>query len=116
MNYKYFHDIDNKVVYRVPLDPTIREDRNRSGKTVTGWTVSVFVDITKAENRLINNIWEEAVRIQWEQSFENIGNRYNGEMVVEHFYNNHFPRCLEIDEAEYESVKQEYEKQARLNK
>jgi len=111
----YFHDEENRKVYRVPIEPNVREERNHTQRQIIGWNVSALINVTRANNRLENGKWKFSQIEHWEQSFENIGIRYTKKMVIEHFFNNHLAGCEPVTEDEYRSLKAAYEADARGN-
>lgn len=112
MEHKYFHDPKNRKVYSVPLEPHVQETTNPRGRRVIGWNVSALVDVSRADNFLENGRWKFTRTEHWQQSFENIGNRYTTDIVIQYFFNNHLAGCEEITQEEYESLKVEYQPDA----
>lgn len=112
MHYKYIHDAGNGVVYRLPTDLTVSEQRDRKGKRI-GWSVRMEIEITRADNRLINNQWEHPIASIPEQHFDD---RYSQEQVISYFHMHHDPHGDEISEDTYSALKQEYEAKARCRK
>lgn len=110
---KHYHDATNRKIYRVPAEPDVQEARNSNRRQVIGWTVSALVDVIRADNRLENGGWKYTTKEHWEQTFENIGNRYTNSMVIEHFFNNHLVNCELITQEEYEKLKTAYEAEGR---
>jgi hypothetical protein len=113
--YIYFHDVANLAVYRAQSQADVVERSDGSSGAVLVYVVSTPVQITRADNILLNGFWIHPVTDHWSQSFENIGGRYNRERVVAHFLNNKFSGYSEIARDEYEELKLQYEKKARSN-
>lgn len=109
MKYKYYHDANLKAVYRVPLDPQVHETMDKRKRQIIGWTVSMKIEISRADNVLSNGRWIYPTADYPSQSFENIGNRYNRERVVDYFHMHHDPKCEEISEDAYVALKKTYD-------
>jgi hypothetical protein len=117
MEYKYYHNAELKAVYRAPVQPQLHEIMDKSKRKIIGWAVSMKIEITRADNVLSGTQWKYPIADYPQQSFENIGNRYDDrEIVVSHFHMHHDPNGNEIDENTYLELKTEYEKQARENR
>lgn len=116
MKYKYLHDEALSAVYCFPEQPTIRDKRDKHNNIIT-WTVSMEVEITRADNILVEtNTWKYRTSDYPTQMFENIGNRYTHDIVISLFYRNHAPKGKEINEDTYIKLKDEYAKMARKNR
>lgn len=109
MNYKYTHDTTLRTVSRFPSEPKFRE-RNIGGK-LTGWIVSMDVDITRAGNRLIGSQWEQSTSYCVSQDF--FANQYSRDQMISYFYRKHTPKGEEITEEIYLALKKEYDDEAK---
>jgi hypothetical protein len=110
--FKFVHDAQSRTVYRYPAGPNIRETVGGRGrvKKRTGWDVDMWIDITRADNRLVLNQWEHKIGEVPTQSFDS---RYDREQAISYFLMHHAPRGAEITESEYERLQAEYEAEAR---
>lgn len=113
MHYKYIHDAENRVVFRFPINPTVSEQKDNKGRRIS-WSVQMEIEITRADNRLVNNRWEHPIASFPQQHFE--AQRYSQERVISYFHMHHDPRGEELSEDAYSSLKQEYETMARRRK
>lgn len=112
MQFKHKHHAGNEVVYRFPINPKVSEQRDRKGERIN-WSVRMEIEITRADNRLINNRWEYPVASFPEQHLDA---RYSREQVISYFHMHHSPHGDEISEDAYKVLKQEYEAKARSRK
>lgn len=107
--YRYIHDPPNRIVYKYPGEPNVRERTNARGRR-TDWFVSMDVLITRADNKLNGNQWLHATS---DHPNQYLGAQYTREQVVSFFMMRHAPRGEEISEAEYERLSNQYEAEAR---
>ena len=112
MTYICYHDAENRIVYRIPDEPTIHEQRDRRQRLI-GWSVSMSYDITRADNVLVGSQWKHPVMGCPNQHFDN---RYNRQQVISYFKMHHNPKGVEIDEETYRFLKAQYETQALQNR
>jgi len=108
---KYFHDSQNKTVYRVD-EPSIIENRDRRGRR-RSWYTHTEVHITRADNVLTGSEWKYRV---FEPRHEYFDRKYSKEDVIEYFMSRVYPQdCVEISFEEYELLQRQYEPDARNN-
>lgn len=112
MTYRFFHDIESNTVFRVPFEPDVLELRDTKGRLV-GWKVSASIDVTRADNVLVNNRWKHRVLDPRQQTFEA---RYNRNEVVSFFQLRNLPKGTEIDEQAYLALQAEYQRRAEQNR
>jgi hypothetical protein len=112
MIYVYYHDAENRIVYCVPDEPIIHEQRD-SRQRLVGRSVSMNYDITRADNVLVGSQWKHPVMGCPNQYFDN---RYNRQQVISYFKIHHNPKGVEIDEERYRLLKAQYETQALQNR
>lgn len=106
-NFKYVHDIGRFVVYKFPVEPRVIESIER--KKRVGWQVSMEVEITRRDNRLVGGRWELAVADFPSQYFDS---HYSREDVIFYFYMRHTPKGIEISEDEYLPLRDMYYSEA----
>jgi|SRR3972149_8933044 len=110
MNYKYFHDLQSKIVYRIK-DPDIRPKTKRGN--LIDWHISTEIDVTRADNVLSGSQWKYATS---EYPRENYEPKYSKEDVISYFEHRFYPsNCREISSAEYDILQKQYEIEARNN-
>lgn len=109
--YKYVHDVANRIVYRYPVSPNIRETLDGRGKVKrrTGWSADMEISITRADNRLAIQ-WEKSIAEYPTQFFDA---HYSRDQVIYYFLMHHAPDGNEIGEQEYSQLQQAYEAEAR---
>jgi hypothetical protein len=112
MDYKYYHNSETQTVYRVPTQPNVTEERDSKTRKLIGWTISMSIVLTRADNTLINNHWKYSCGEHPEQFFPA---RYNLDSAISYFYDRHTPRGDEIDQVKYQALTAEYETKARNN-
>lgn len=113
--YRYFHDEKNKRVYELPSELKPKKNTDKKGRIIS-WGIDIPVSVTSAYNVLSKNgFWEYPLTDRWNQSFENIGNRYTEEIVVENFLARRLAGCVEIQKGEYEILKSQYGNEAKRN-
>jgi|ERR1043165_1038238 hypothetical protein len=114
MSFKYYHDAGKKVVYRMPAEPTVIEQKDSEGRR-TGWTVQSEIGITRANNAPIptSHQWKYRLHENPQEYYDAKDSRAD---VVGFFNTQHVPNCLEIDHDTYDKLRKEYENEARQNK
>lgn len=112
MAYKYFHDPQNRTVYRVD-EPSITENKDRRGQR-RSWYIRTEVHITRADNVLTGSQWKYKV---FDPRGKYFNRKYSREDVIEYFMSRVYPQnCLEISSEEYEVLQRQYETDARNNR
>lgn len=104
--YEYLHDVTNQTVYQVPTHPEISEKRDRRGKR-TGWTVTMQILITRADNKLNGNQWEHPTSSYPLQHFSA---HHEKEQVVSSFLIRHMPAGKRITHEEYVELHAAYQR------
>ena len=112
MIHKYFHDTQNKIVYRID-EPSINEEKDGRGQR-RRWHISTDVHITRADNVLIGSQWKHNVLRPRRKYFNR---KYSREDVIGYFMSRVYPQnCLEISSEEYEVLQRQYETEAKNNR
>jgi len=112
MEFKYFHDTEKQTVYRMLTQAIIIEQRDTRNKKNSGWSLRMQIELTRADNSLVNNHWKYPCGEFPQQYFDA---RYSKESALAYFYERYTPRCQEIDCATYRTLMIEYEAKARAN-
>jgi hypothetical protein len=73
----------------------------------------MHIALTRADNVFLNNHWKHACGELRSQEFD--ANRYSRELAVSYFLTNNTPKCDEINQDTYKSLKSEYEIQSSAN-
>lgn len=107
--YKYLHDATARIVYQLPSEPIIIEQKDRYGKR-TGWSADIEIRITRADNKLNNSQWQHATSSNPNQYFDA---HYHRAQVVSYFLMHHTPIGEDITQEQYTELQNEYEKLAR---
>lgn len=110
--YSYKHDIGNRIVYQFPSEPVVTQQTDRHGKT-SGWLVSMQVVITRADNILNGNQWQEATSSYPSQPFDA---HYRKDEVIAYFFMRHTPEGEVVTAGEYAELQASYEAIARTRK
>jgi hypothetical protein len=105
MEYTYYHDAENKIVYRLPMTPDVSEVREKHN--FVGWLVRLEISVVRADNKLVNGRWTEPWSEFPQQEFSS---RYTKELAVSYFYNRQTPKCELIDQTLYDRLAEEYKK------
>jgi len=113
MEYIYIHDADSLTVYKMPATPELTCKRDRRGNVVS-YSFSMVIDVTCANNRLINSHeWEHPVRDYPQQL---IDGHYGEPKAKDFFYRHHTPSGKKIEKDEYLILESEYKSKAKKNK
>ncbi|WP_298624781.1 hypothetical protein [uncultured Zoogloea sp.] len=107
MRYQYTHDADNRTVYKFPAEPTVTEQRWGPSKKLVGWSVSMELKITRADNRLENRRWKYAHTEYPREVFD--APRYSRQEAISFFFQNCSPPGEMITEEEYVRLQAEYD-------
>lgn len=107
--YKYLHDAKNRIVYQVPAEPDVNEQKDRRGRR-TGWSVNMRVLITRADNKLNGNQWQHATSSYPRQAFDA---HYEKSQVISYFLMHHTPDGDPISQEEYVELQAQYDRFAR---
>lgn len=107
--YKYIHDAQNRVVYKIPNEPTVIDQNDKHGKR-TGWSVNMEILITRADNRLNSHRWQHPISAYPSQSFDA---HHTKEEVISHFLMSHEPDGDDISLEQYTALQAQYEAIAR---
>ncbi len=113
--YRYFHNARDRSVHRYNCDVRVEPNRGPRGGRSIGWYVSTTEDIARADNVLTGNRWRYNTSQIYSRSFEP---KYSKDEAIEYFLQHvlhHGPHVREIDAAEYERLRQEYEAAALKN-
>jgi hypothetical protein len=107
--HKYIHDAMARVVYEIPHEPTVIDQKDNRGRRVS-WSVSMEIRITRADNKLNGNRWEHATSAYPTQSFDA---HYTKEEVISYFLMHHEPTGESISREQYMELQAQYEAIAR---
>ena len=110
--YKYFHDADKRIVYKIPERPSVIDMKDDNTGRRNSWFVDMEVHITRADNKMVNGRWQHNVFLHPSHSYEPNEKRDDAEF---YFLQSNRPKGVEILEAEYEWLHIEYEAEARFN-
>lgn len=109
--FRFLHDSEKHAVYKVPSELTITEQKDGRGKR-TGWHVTTQIEITRADNVLTVR-WKYPVR---SNPIEHFDARYERFQLPSFFWMHNEPPGESISEAQYESLREQYDSLARQNK
>ncbi len=105
---QYKHSSPKLTVYKYPVEPSVIEQKTKKGKRI-GWTVSMEVRVTRADNVLTQNRWKYPTSEYPRQPFDP---RYSRDEVISYFYMHHVPDGDDITEAEYLALSARYDTNA----
>jgi hypothetical protein len=114
--YCFFHAPEEKAIYRCLSAPEVTE--RREGRKLTGWRISLNVEVTRADNwRSSPSQWHFKVIDIREQEFDYP--RYTLEQAVSWFLLRNSPanwKTVEVDAEAYAALEAEYRAIASQNK
>ena len=106
MDFKYIHNIKNKQVFCVPLNPNVVKNIGTGG-----WSVSMEISTMIAGNRINRDrSWEKPLRLFPEQLFND---NYTEKQVISHFLSNNTPIGVEISKDEYSLYYEKYKEESK---
>ena len=103
--YKYIVDAEARIVFQIPSEPMVIEQKDRRGKT-RGWSVNVDIIIIRADNTLNGNRWQHGTSSYWNQSFDA---RYTQDNFVSYFLMRPAPNGESIPRKQYLELQSQYE-------
>ncbi len=110
--YTYVHDLSARTVYKF-IAPKIRDETDNR-RRVTGWSFSLDIQVTRADNLLQAGTWLHPTGNNPTQSFDK--SRYSREIALSYFRQLHEPKGVVIDENAYALLYAEYDGMARSKK
>ena len=110
--YTYVHDLDGLSVYQLST-ARVTDETDKRGR-VTGWTVSMEVLISRADNSLTRGQWLHPTSSYPSQHFP--ATQHTREHTVPYFMRHHTPAGIEITAEEYRTLQTAYDAAARKPK
>ena len=107
--YEYRHDSTNQTVFKFRSQPDVHEVKDGHGRR-TAWSVSMAVEITRADNKLHHNQWQHPVRPVFSEQFDP---RDSHEDAIGYFMVNNAPEGETISEEQYRARHDQYDALAR---
>ena len=118
MNYIYFHDPIERILFRHSSLPEVVDER--PGGKLVGWKIRLRIDIVRSDNWLdLSGRWHFATFEYPDQYFDS--SQYSREIAQSNFMERNFAArrsaCSEeIDKARYDQLKGTYEASAYANR
>ncbi len=103
-SFQYVHDSDAKKVFRFPLRPQVRPERQGKSKKVYHH-VRMEVDVVRADNVLTGNQWKYPTSEYPSHIYDD---RYDADDSSMYFMRNFAPRGQAISKDEYERLAKQY--------
>jgi hypothetical protein len=109
LGYRYFHDAEARTVYRLPTEPRVYPKTKGNGPKaeVIGWTVSMEIEIVRADNKLDGNRWLYPTSDFRQETYAAV--QHSREDAVYYFKRSNRPKNDEISREEYEKLAESYQ-------